>query len=241
MMKRDFYSASISDFRLSSSEEILGKLAENNPFALETTQKRAWLEEIWTLKSVLAKREGFISFEYSIPRMGKRIDVVLIIEPVIFVLEFKVDAEEFSTDALGQVWDYALDLKNFHETSNDPYIVPVLVGTKAASPGWTISVTPHDDKLVYPIRSNAASLEDVIDQTLSFTKNDPEINPFKWREGRYCPTPTIIEAAQALYSGHTVDEISRNDAKAINLTATSEAISKIIYASEEGEFKSSVF
>jgi len=105
MMKRDFYSAPISEFRSSTSDEILGKLAANNPFSLETTQKRAWLEEISTLKNVLARREGFISFEYSIPRMGKRIDVVLIIGPVIFVLEFKVDEKQFNSAALDQVWD----------------------------------------------------------------------------------------------------------------------------------------
>jgi len=85
-MRRDFYSASISEFRDSSSEEILGRLALNNPFSLEINQRRAWLEEISIMKAALNGREGFISFEYFIPRMGKRVDIVLIIGAVIFVL-----------------------------------------------------------------------------------------------------------------------------------------------------------
>src|SRR5947207_7099868 len=131
-MKRDFYSDSIATFRSASSELILGHLATNNPFALEPTQRHAWLEEIDILQGVLSNREGFIHFEYAIPRMGRRIDVVLIIGPVIVVLEFKVGEKEFTTAALDQVCDYALDLKNFHESSYSRFIVPILVATKAA-------------------------------------------------------------------------------------------------------------
>src|SRR5215469_14556102 len=241
MIRRDFYSARISEFLSSSSDEILGKLAANNPFTLEINQRSAWLEEISILKDVLAQKEGFISFEYSIPRMGKRIDVVLIIGPVIFVLEFKVDEKEFSSGAKDQVWDYALDLKNFHETSYDPLIAPVLIATKATSVQAAISETTHHDKLLFPICSNAGSLRNVIEQVLSFANDESQIDLSNWQQGRYCPTPTIIEAAQALYNGHTVDEISRNDATAINLAATSEAISKVIRDSEENHLKSICF
>lgn len=116
-MKRDYYSDSISKFRNTSAEEILGRLARNNDFSLEQTQRDAWLEEIAILQRVLS-HEGTIYFEYSIPRMGKRIDVVLLIETTIFVLEFKVGEKEFFSHALDQVCDYALDLKNFHESSH---------------------------------------------------------------------------------------------------------------------------
>ncbi len=108
-MKRDFYSASIAEFRNTAREQILGQLAANNPFSLEQTQRNAWLEEIDILHDLLSNREGFIYFEYSIPRMGKRIDVVLIIGPAIFVLEFKVGETEFTMAGLDQVCDYALD------------------------------------------------------------------------------------------------------------------------------------
>src|SRR5262249_26822265 len=173
-MRRDFYSGQISEFRNFTADEILGKLAASNPFSLEVTQRTAWSEEISILKKVLAEKEGFISFEYSIPRMGKRIDVILIIGAVIFVLEFKVDETEFNFSDLDQVCDYALDLKNFHETSHDPFIAPILVATKAAEP--ECSVHAERDKLLYPIRSNADSLAEVIDRVLSFAENDPPID-----------------------------------------------------------------
>jgi len=240
-LKRDFYSASISKFRGTSANEILGELAASNPFALEPSQRHAWLEEISILQSVLAGREGFISFEYSIPRMGKRIDVVLIIGAAIFILEFKINGKEFSSAALDQVCDYALDLKNFHEPSYAPFIAPILVATKAPSLPCVVSATPRNDKLLYPIRSNSESLGKVIDEVLTFVGNSADVNSTNWQNGRYCPTPTIIEAAQALYSGHTVEEISRNDASAVNLTVTSEAITRIIQESERGHFKSICF
>ncbi len=240
-MKRDFYSASISEFRNSSSDEVLGRLALNNPFSLEVNQRRAWLEEISIMKAALNGMEGFISFEYFIPRMGKRVDIVLIIGAVIFVLEFKVDEKEFSAAALEQVWDYALDLKNFHQTSHKPLVAPVLIATKAPSVECSLSAQLDRDNLLHPICSSAGSLPDLIERVLSFAKNEPEIDPLKWQMGRYYPTPTIIEAAQALYSGHSVDAISRSDASAINLTSTSEAISKIIERSAELHLKSICF
>jgi hypothetical protein len=113
-VKREYYSASIGDFLNTSDTEILGELANANPFALDPTQKSAWLEQITILKRTLVNRTGRIYFEYAIPRMGKRIDVVLIIGPVIFVLEFKVGESHFNSSALDQVTDYCLDLKNFH-------------------------------------------------------------------------------------------------------------------------------
>src|SRR5574339_479276 len=138
-MKREYYSDKISDFHQRSNEEILGKLAQGNDFALEQTQRDAWLEEIRILKNVLQTYQGSVYFEYSIPRMGKRIDVVLIIGSVIFVLEFKVGEKEFPLYAIDQVWDYALDLKNFHETSHEHHIAPVLIATKAKTASTVIS------------------------------------------------------------------------------------------------------
>jgi hypothetical protein len=117
-MKREYYSDTISNFLQSTNDEILGKLVQSNDFALEQTQRDAWLEEIRILKNAIQLHKGSIYFEYSIPRMGKRIDVVLLIGSVIFVLEFKVGEKEFPSYAIDQVWDYALDLKNFHETRN---------------------------------------------------------------------------------------------------------------------------
>ena len=116
-MRRAYYSSSITDFLETSPNEILGELTRAHARTIEQTQLNAWLEQINILKRVLLNRSGRIYFEYAIPRMGKRIDVVLLTGPLIFVLELKVGEAHFSSSALDQVTDYCLDLKNFHETS----------------------------------------------------------------------------------------------------------------------------
>src|SRR3989344_3804306 len=45
-MKREYYSDSITTFLNAKPNEILGLLARSNDFALEQTQRDAWLEEI---------------------------------------------------------------------------------------------------------------------------------------------------------------------------------------------------
>lgn len=240
-MKRAYYSDTIRGFRDSSSDEILGRLAKDYAFALEQTQRDAWLAEIAILQSVLSRHEGSIYFEYSIPRMGKRIDVVLLIGPVIFVLEFKIGEKEFQAYAMDQVWDYALDLKNFHEASSDCILAPVLIATRAEFSSILVATTAHNDKLLLPIRCNDRSLGDAIDAVLIFAAEGAPIDPAQWEQGRYRPTPTIVEAAMALYAGHSVDEISRNDASAINLTRTSDSISEIIIHSKTKSQKSICF
>jgi Uncharacterized conserved protein (DUF2075) len=239
-MKREYYSDTVSNFLRSTNDEILGKLVKSNEFALEQTQRDAWLEEIRILKNAIRPHKGSIYFEYSIPRMGKRIDVVLLIGSVIFVLEFKVGEKEFPSYAIDQVWDYALDLKNFHETSHEHYIAPILIATKAKTTTEAIYTTLHNDQLLYPIKSNEELLNQVIIDVLRFADGE-EINAAQWEEGRYQPTPNIIEAAMALYHGHSVSEISRSDASAINLSKTSDAISEIIQASKEQSHKSICF
>lgn len=239
-MKREYYSNSIEAFVKSDADEILGKLTRNSDFDLGQSQRDAWVEEINILQKALISYSGAIYFEYSIPRMGKRIDVVLVMGPAIFVLEFKVGEKEFSSSAVDQVWDYSLDLKNFHTASHDHFIVPVLIATKAKNIIPIIAITPQNDKLLFPIKSNLETLDDVIKNVLSFV-DGADVVSGDWEQGRYCPTPTIIEAAMALYNGHSVENISRSDAGAINLTITSEAVSEIIKSSKSGSKKSICF
>jgi len=239
-MKREYYSATIANFLKTAPNEILGELVKSNDFALEQTQRDAWLEEIHILQNTLQHYKGSIYFEYSIPRMGRRIDVVVITGSTIFVLEFKVGEKEFQSHSMDQVWDYALDLKNFHETSHEHFIAPVLIATKAKNVPAIISTTLHNDKIFYPIESNGESLKQLITDVLRFA-NGNAIDPTQWESGRYQPTPTIIEAAMALYNGHSVSEISRRDASAINLSETSDAVSEIIRLSKEKSHKSICF
>jgi hypothetical protein len=68
-----------------------------------------------------------------------------------------------------------------------------------------------------------------------------KIDAQEWERGRYRPTPTIIEAAQALYRGHSVDEISRSEAGAENLTLTAEYIFRVIESAKSQGHKAICF
>lgn len=228
-MNRSFYSDSISDFLAKDVDAILGALAKSNQFSLEVTQRNAWVEQIKILKSALVQyyEQGKVFFEYSIPRIGRRVDVVTLIGPVLFVIEFKVGDTEFTSSAIDQVWDYALDLKNFHEPTHHLTVAPMLVATRARTGASIAFEHSGTDRVLNPICCNAENIAVAIAKVLQDVTDAPiEIPP--WEAGRYCPTPTIIEAAMALYGGHNVSEISRSDAGATNLSVTSREVSRII-------------
>ncbi len=239
-MSRAYYSDTIASFVNSDPDAIVGKLTQGGQFAVETTQRDAWLGQIAILKPILSKYSGTVYFEYSIPRMGERIDVVLLIGPVIFVLEFKVGEKEFTAYAMDQVCDYALDLKNFHETSHERYVAPILIATKAKDVALAVVATHQNDKLLFPIKSTPAMLPAAIEAILAFA-DGAHIGAADWERGRYCPTPTIIEAAMALYRNHNVTDISRSDAGAKNLTQTTDAISEVIRSAKQNGHKTICF
>jgi len=233
-MNRAYYSNSIQKFLNDDEHKILGELAQNHQFALEDLQKNAWIGQVKILKKnlhSLANGHGHVFFEYAIPRMGKRVDVIILLNGIVFVLEFKVGEVSFTKHAFDQVLDYSLDLKNFHEQSHDRPIVPILVATKANINDGDVSFTAFDDNIFPPVKANENNIGEIVayfDQTISAEFIDALV----WQKSLYKPTPTIIEAAQALYRGHDVKEISRSDAGAINLSRTSEAISRIIEISK---------
>jgi hypothetical protein len=242
-MNRAYYSEAITEFLSRSNDEILGRLVQKSMFGVEETQRDAWLIQIEILKRVLEQFQGrgAVFFEVVIPRLGSRIDVVVIVGAVIFVLEFKVGEKEFSSHAIDQVYDYALDLKNFHEPSHHQYVVPILIATEAIELAKCIvAESPRNDRLLLPITSNPGQLGHVLSDVLAFAVGS-DINYLEWQLGRYSPTPTIIEAASALYRFHTVTEISRSDANAKNLSDTSDSISEIIKLSKAKSQKSICF
>lgn len=239
-MSRAYYSDTIQDFRKKSTEQIVGTLTMSPGFSVEQTQIDAWVAQIEILHSVLTNYSGSIFFELSIPRMGRRIDVVLLIGPVVFVLEFKVGAKDFAPHAIDQVCDYALDLKNFHEPSHKCIVAPVLIATGASVPASFLVSASKEDNLLHPINSNSRNLGYVIEEVIQFADGDP-IDCKSWEAGRYSPTPTIVEAAMALYAGHKVDEISRKDLDAVNLRETSERVSAIIRSSQAQSHKAICF
>lgn len=225
-INKDYYNNSISKFLSTSSETIYGQLLVQDSFATEATQKDAWRKEIEILKDQLSDiQEGSIIFEYTIPRLGDRIDVVLLIKGIVFVLEFKVHKKNYEMADEEQVEDYALDLKYFHEASETKYIVPILIATDAKSVNFAVNIA--NDRVFEPLRCNEYSINNLIKHVLSIVK-DIDIDRKTWIDSKYKPTPTIIEAAKALYQHHDVKEISRSEAGAENLEKTNGAISYVI-------------
>jgi hypothetical protein len=239
-MKSAYYQASNSEFLKADPAAILGELAGSHGFALEQAQRDAWIEQIETMKQALQELDcGHILFEFTIPRMGKRADVVLVFGCAIVVVEFKVRSTTFDRHAVEQVHDYALDLKNFHRGSHALCIIPILVATQAKF----VSPRSFDwaaDGVADPMLVNADQLKSVLAQAAGLTVGHP-IDFSMWISSGYQPTPTIVEAAQALYQAHGVEEIARSDAGAQNLGITCSRIAEIIEHSKTEHRKSICF
>jgi hypothetical protein len=241
-VQRAHYSADIAEFLEHSPDLILGRLTSQS-IHVERPQTNAWLRQIEILKQAASTLhdDGRIFLEYVVPRLGKRIDCVLLLKNVVCVIEFKVGASAFYSADLDQVWDYALDLKNFHEASHRLPIAPILVCTDAPSASIQLQRTSHEDLVLRPLRVNRYQLRDAIEAITGEFQSISPIGVSEWEQGRYSPTPTIVEAARALYAGHNVREISRSDAGAINLARTSQAIDRIIAKSRAEKLKSICF
>jgi hypothetical protein len=240
MIERAYYSATVRDFLAVNESWILGELASRHHFTLDLPQKNAWLNQIASLKEQVCRfPDGHIFLEFSIPRMGKRVDVVLVVGGVIFVVEYKTGSETYDRSGIDQVTDYALDLKNFHEGSHNKFIVPILVSTKAAV--HRNSVRFCSDKVAFPLLSHGGDLAAVVEQAVETIPAQPAFRVNEWAHSGYKPTPTIVEAAQALYRDHSVREISRSDAGATNLTHTTDCIFEIIEQSKRNQKKSICF
>ena len=221
-----YYSECTPRFLAADPDQVLGLLAAANPFSLEPRQKEAWQEEIKILRTALQGIAGSIYLEFDVPRLGSRIDAVLVSGSAIFPIEFKCGEAQYSTADYNQAWDYALDLKNFHHASHNATIFPILVATVAAASdnAWK---APHADDVRPPRRCNAADLAGVLADGLAIASGS-SLDGEAWGSAPYHPTPTIIEAARALYSRHSVESISRSEAEVKNLAITSVAVEEII-------------
>ena len=240
-MTRWYYSKSVSEFLSENEDDILNEIEHNHSSqfrTLESQQMWAWEEEIIILKKELQNlTSGHLIFEYTIPRMGKRVDVILIVQNLIFVIEFKIGSGEYRKNDVNQCVDYALDLKNFHEESHNCNLIPILVSSKG-SPEENI-VDRYEDGVFKEILCNETNLKQNIDKFLKFNEGGV-IDIERWKNSRFKPTPTIIEAAQILYRNHDVTEIRRNDAEE-NLAETTNQIKQIITLSKEKNQKSICF
>ena len=242
-MSRCLYNNSIEEFNNACANSILGDLVKHFHGVAPTTSIVAWEGEIAIMKGVLssyADREGKIIFEYDIPRLGKRIDVVLLLDGIIFCLEFKVGESKILEADVDQVLDYALDLKNFHKFSQDNLIVPILVATNYRDASTNIQMSVYDDRVVNPLVTGKAGIAKLIAEVLRRFPNETPINP-DWIISPYAPTPTIIEAAKTLYENHSVENITRHEADKVTTDRTIAYILDVIQHSKANQEKSICF
>ena len=240
---RCLYNNKIKDFLNESVNSILGILSRNYHGTVQSTQTDAWLEEIIIIQNLLKSLnniDGQIIFEYDIPRLGKRIDVTLLINGIIFCLEFKVGESRILEADVDQVLDYALDLKYFHKFSSDKIIVPILIATNYKSSTSIIAMSVYNDKVVNPLVTGKDGLLKLINEVLVKFPNETSIDN-NWVISPYAPTPTIIEAAKALYKNHSVENITRHESDDVFIDRTIAYILAVIKKSKENKEKSICF
>lgn len=238
--RRYYYSDTIDDFLERDTSYIIGELVRNGEFADNAEAVNAWEKEIDVMRIVLNPYRGFgsVFFEYNIPRMGRRIDVVALIENVVFVLEFKAFSEGFTREAYVQAWDYALDLKSFHEGSANVPIIPIVVCTDASDENCKLELIKYKDSVYKPLLSNERCLPECLLNGIAQVSGVINIDALQWARSGYAPTPTIVEAAIALYRHHTVEDITKHDA---DLAETSQEIKRIIAKCEAEKRKAICF
>lgn len=241
--KRYLYSDTIDSFLQKDTDTIVGEITLSATQDINKETSNSWQQEVEVLKDVLSPyaQKGSVYFEYNIPRMGRRADVIVLIDGIVFVLEFKTSEQSFTREALIQVWDYAIDLKNFQEGSRDRILIPIVVAPKEKNKNCHIELKPFEDDVYQPLVSNNERLSECFDKTLSniipkhtFTKEDDDV----WAKSGYDPTPTIIEAAVALYEHHTVEEITKHDGE---IEVTAKCLDKIINECQSNKRKAICF
>jgi len=224
--QRAAFVATLQEFLAADPAAVLGALSGSAEGDVAATQMGAWKQQIDLLQTSLPTgAAGIICFEFVIPRIGKRADNILLIGDQVIVLEFKVGALSYDSDAKTQAVDYALDLKNFHRGSHEALIVPVLVATKA--PPLVSAIGEAFDGVFPVVLANAHTLASVL-QAITAQAHASALPHADWLVSGYRPTPTIVEASQVLYRGHSVAEITHSEAGADNLGATTQAVAKAI-------------
>ena len=240
---RCLYESNIDSFLGKDKDSIFGILCENYHGDAQTTTREAWSREIEILQDKLLPwkgSDGHIVFEYDIPRLGKRIDVVLLLKGIVFCLEFKVGESIIHEADVDQVLDYALDLKNFHKFSQDRLIVPILVATKYKAHTSLIQESVYDDRVVNPLVTGENWISDMLGEVIYKYPMEGSVDR-NWIISPYAPTPTIIEAARTLYESHSVEDITRHEADKVTTDKTIACILDVINKSKQNGEKSICF
>lgn len=212
--KRYYYSDTIADFLNRNTDEIIGKLTLSSQHDINDETAQSWTEEISTLRNTLLpySGKGSVYFEYNIPRMGRRADVIAVIDGIVFVLEYKTAEQRFQRDAIIQVWDYTLDLKNFQEGCLNRVLIPILVIPNEKDCHCKLDLKHFEDDVYEPLIVNSKQLGRALEKVFENIEGQPQSpdDDDTWAKSGYSPTPTIIEAAIALYEENTVEDITKH-------------------------------
>ena len=224
-----YYCNSIPGFIKDQSAYIVGQLVKH-AFQINKEQSDAWENQIRQLQTRLESCgiEGDIIFEYDIVRLGKRIDVILLIRHMVFSLEFKNGKDIFTAQDAQQAEDYAVDIKNFHKESEDLYVCPILVATHAPKYAKPQSTGHYPDKQIYLQRENLDTLIPKVAELTGLYGTEEAIDFQTWFNSPYHPTPTIIAAAVEAYATHDISEIANSKAGQSDIDACENAIESII-------------
>lgn len=227
-----YYWNDISKFVEDNADGILHKLLQHsfNQFSdANTEQNEAWSSQIRELQTRLKDHgiDGDIIFEYDIIRLGKRIDVILLVRHMVFSLEFKNGKKFFTAKDAQQAEDYAIDIKNFHKESENLYVCPILVATDAEEI-TDQSKECYSDKQIYLQKENINTLISKVNEIVDEYGTDEKIDFDKWFNSPYYPTPTIISAAVEAYKTHSLTEIAHSEAGQDDIDACENEITNLI-------------
>ena len=224
-----YYCNSIPGFIKDTSASIVGQLVKH-AFEINKDQSDAWENQIRQLQQRLEEcgMEGDIIFEYDIVRLGKRIDVILLIRHMVFSLEFKNGKDVFTAQDAQQVEDYAIDIKNFHKESEDLYVCPILIATGAPKYKKPQSTGCYPDKQIHLQRENIETVIPKVAELIGLYGTDDALDFDRWFNSPYHPTPTIIAAAVEAYTTHNISEIANSEAGQSDIDACEAEIEKVI-------------
>jgi len=239
-----YFESSIEDFaKYKNIDDMVEFLTESDETSAPSNlnlQRGAWANQIKILQKYLKDKKGYIIFEYVLSRVNMRIDVVLLMDDIVYSLEFKNNEISFLPEDIDQADGYGYALKNFYEINRNKYVVPILIATKAPDEECDVKSDLGPDKLFSLFKANTNKMEQYIDMIRSkygsqiiYTEKD-----FKnWINSPFKPNPTIIQSARSIYMNNKVDDFFKFDAGEENLKITEFTIEKIIKEAESKKEK----
>ncbi len=241
---RTYYESTIEDFALiKNPDDIVEFLVESDeytePHQLHL-QKNAWSNQIKILKKYLQDKKGYIIFEYVLSRVNMRIDVVLLMDDIVYSLEFKNNEVTFNDDDINQADGYGYALKNFYEVNRNKYVVPILIATKAPDSICSNGADLGIDKLFSLFKANTNKMEQYIDLIRSKYGSDviyTEEEFEEWVNSPFKPNPTIIQSARSIYMNNQVDAFFKFDSGQENLDVTEATVESILIEAKQNKKK----